>query len=195
MDIAAALSRLDPWFEHLHGVVHHGFEQYRAYPPSVLIEHDARATAACIYIHMWREAERRFAEGARSVAATVEVRGLSLVALGDFALIRFKKMDEDGNTRNYPTPQAEAFDAQEVIEGLPPAAVRLSVGYLADASATQIEQVIVAKPNGRAPEWAAAINPASSPRWIDITRQRRFSDEYLAASTALARGVTLGRRV
>ena len=91
MDIAAALSRLDPWFEHLHGIVHHGFEQYRAYSPGVLIEHDARATAACIYIHMWREAERRFAEGARSVAATVEVRGLSLVALGDFALIRFKK--------------------------------------------------------------------------------------------------------
>lgn len=178
MDLETALGRLSPWLHDLHDIVQHGFSRYRGYPADILTEHDPRARAACVFCHMWSEAERRFADGARSAAAIVRVRGLSLVGFGDTALVRFKKMDEDGNTRNYPTPQAEAFDAQEKIEGLPPAAVRLSVGYLANPTFTAIERVILSKPNGESAEWSAAIDPAATPAFVDITPEPRFGPDY-----------------
>ncbi len=178
MDIQTALGRLDPWLDELDAIVRRGFAIYRDYPAAVLVEHDSRAAAACVFCHMLREAERRFSEDRRRGVGMLAVRGLNLIRFEDFALVRFKKMDEDGNTRNYPTEQAISFDAQEPLPDLPLAAVRLSVGYVPDATATAIEQVVLAKPNGRFAEWAAAINPAAAPRWTDITRQATLGEDF-----------------
>ena len=110
----------------------------------------------------------------------LEIRGLKLWLVGDHSAVRLKKMDEDGRSRNYPTKQAKDFDRGAELPGLPPKPTRLTVGYLPDATGTQIVRVQIAKPIGRGTEWCAAIVPADERaegerRWIDVTRQGRFA--------------------
>ena len=64
-------------------------------------------------------------------------------------VVRFKKMDEDGRSRNYPTKQAKAFDAQLELPGLPPKPLRLTVGYLLDKTGTEAPTADA----GGAPGW------------------------------------------
>jgi hypothetical protein len=171
------LGYLEDLIDDLDQVPRIGFRAYRSYRPEHLVEHDARAAAACTYCHMVAEAERRFVDRAGIVAK--DVRGLKVWLIRDKAVIRWKKHDEDGRTRNYPTPQALKFDRGDELPGLPPPAVRLSVGYFLNPPQTEIIRVQVAKPQGREVEWCAAIVPIGTPgsagkRWIDVTRQRRF---------------------
>lgn len=153
------------------------FAKYRSYPPEHLVEHDARASASCIYSHMVAEAERRF--GDRAGLVPKDLSGLKVWLFKDKAVIRWKKHDEDGRSRNYPTKQTRAFDRGDPLLDLPSPAVRLSVGYFLDPTATELIRVQVAKPVGKRIGWCAAIVPADTPgsagkRWIDVTRQRWF---------------------
>lgn len=151
---------------------------YRAYDPAVLIEHDVRAQATCTYTHMVAGADRRFLglEGVR----LLEIRGLKLWLFEHASIVvRFKKMDEDGRSRNYPTKQAKAFDAQLELPGLPPKPVRLTAGYLLDPTGTEFVRSQIARPDGREALWCGAVIPREERKpgervWIDVTRQHRF---------------------
>jgi hypothetical protein len=174
-DMAAIEDLLDDFDQVARGA----FATYRGYAPEVLLEHDVRAAAACTYCHMVAEADRRFL--GRAGITTLDVRGLKVWLVGDSAIIRFKKMDEDGRTRNYPTKQAVKFDKGDPLPGLPEPATRLSIGYLLDLTQTQFVRTQIAKPAGRRTiEWCAAIVPAGpeggvgARRWEDVTRQGRF---------------------
>jgi hypothetical protein len=166
--------------DELDAVCRYGFDTYRAYPANVLLEHDPRAAAACIYAHMAADAERRFLDHAQ--VKPVDPRplgGLKIWRVGDLALIRFKKHDEDGNSRNYPTKQAKAYDRGDMLPGLPPPAVRVSVGYWLDPTNTVFYRTQVARPMGKLVSWNCAIIPPSlreegSKRWMDVTRQGSF---------------------
>lgn len=137
-----------------------------------------RAQAACTYAHMVSAADRRFLgrDGVRSL----EIRGLKLWVFEHAGVvIRFKKMDEDGRARNYPTKQAKAFDGQLGLPGLPPRPVRLTAGYLLDRTGTEFIRSQIARPDGRDTLWCGAIVPREDRKigervWIDVTRQRRF---------------------
>ena len=87
-----------------------------------------------------------------------------------------KRMDADGRTRSYPTKQEKDFDAGLPLPGLPPPAIRLTAGYLADETQTQYQRTQIARPRGKRIEWCVAIVPASAPgrlaTWQDVTRQR-----------------------
>jgi hypothetical protein len=91
-----------------------------------------------------------------------------------------KKMDEDGKTRNYPTKQAQDYDAQRQLPELPLPPVRLTAGYWLDATGQNINRVQIARPNGRrVPTWCAEIVPNEDRKggeriWVDVTRERRF---------------------
>lgn len=151
---------------------------YRAYDPAVLIEHDVRAQATCTYSHMVASADKRFIS--REGVRPIEVRGLKLWLFEHASIVvRFKKMDEDGRSRNYPTKQAKAFDAQLELPGLPPKPLRLTVGYWLDKTGTQFIRTQVARPDGRDVLWCGAIVPEESrrlgdPIWVDVTRQARL---------------------
>jgi hypothetical protein len=147
---------------------------YRRYPPEFLVEHDGRAAASCVYSHMLAEADRRFL-GKRGIVPK-DIRGLKVWIIGDKVVIRFKKMDEDGRSRNYPTKQAEDFDRGRQLPELPEPAVRVAVGYLLDATQTQYVRTQISKRLGKSIEWCAAIIPAAEAvagqkRWVDVTRQ------------------------
>lgn len=152
---------------------------YRAYAPAVLIEHDARAQATCTYSHMAAGADKRFMD--RGGVRLIELRGLKLWLFDRASIvIRFKKMDEDGRSRNYPTKQAKDFDAQLELPGLPPKPLRLTVGYLLDKTGTEFVRTQVARPDGREAMWCGAIVPQEARQpgeriWEDVTRQSRFA--------------------
>jgi hypothetical protein len=173
------MNALAPYLDLIDQITRSAHARYRGYNPADLIEHDARAQAACTYAHMNAEAERRFISDKDIVG--LDIRGLKLWLFKKAdAVIRFKKMDEDGNSRTYPTGQAKDFDQGNELPGLPMPPVRLTAGYLLDETKTQFERSQIARPIGRRTEWCAAIVPsdgrgASETTWIDVTRQTRFN--------------------
>jgi hypothetical protein len=173
-----AMAQLDPHFDELDAICRGGLERYqKRYPPDVRIEHDGRATAACIYAHMVAIADEIPTE--KTGVIFKNISGLKVWILGECATSRFKKMDEDGRARNYPTKQARDFDLQLPLPGIPYPPLNLVVGYLPNPLGTDVERVQVARPSGKGIDWCAAIVPTDSrvagqPRWIDITRQARF---------------------
>lgn len=172
-----AMSALDPFFDDIDGVCREGLATYRRYPPEFLVDHDARAQASCIYAHMVARAAERFAE--RPGVVFKDIRQLKVWIIGEVATIRFKKMDEDGRSRNYPTAQTLDYDRQMQLPGLPSPPLNLVVGYLPDPTGTEVQRVQVARPSGRRIDWCAAIVPVEDravggARWIEVTRQGRF---------------------
>ena len=153
--------------------------RYRAYDSQILIEHDSRAQAACTYCHMAAEADRLFID--RPGIRTLDINGLRLwlVEHAD-VVIRFKKMDEDGRVRNYPTKQARNFDRGFDLPGLPMPPIRLTTGYLLDATGTTFVRTQIARPFGtKRTMWCAAVVPtegrkAGERAWLDVTRQARL---------------------
>src|SRR6266481_1233344 len=104
--IIQTLDALAPHLDDFDAIARSAHAVYRAYAPSVLIELDSRAQAVCTYCHMVAEADRRFL--GRLGIRPFEIRGLKLWLFEEAnAVLRFKKMDEDGLTRNYPTRQAK----------------------------------------------------------------------------------------
>lgn len=169
------IAHLLPDFDH---VVRTGYAKYRAYPAEFLIDHSTRTAANCVYDHILAHALVAFDEkpGIRPIEAP---GGLRLWVVDDAVVFRIKKMDEDGKSRNYPTKQAKAFDRMRTIDGVPDAPVRVNVGYLLDATATQIRRVQVARPNGPNVDWCAAILPEEARRegeqhWEEVTKQIRM---------------------
>lgn len=172
-----AMSRLDQYFDELDSICRGGLSRYQQYPADVRVEHDGRAAAACIYTHMVALADELLSDKPGVVFKTI--RGLKVWIIGEQATIRFKKMDEDGKTRNYPTKQAKDFDRQLPLPGIPSPPLNLVVGYLPNPLGTDVERVQVARPSDKAIDWCAAIVPVSDraigePRWIDVTRQASF---------------------
>jgi hypothetical protein len=171
------MQAIDPLLDEFDLICRSAFTTYRNYDPAVLLDHDARAAANCMYAHMRSEAERRFM--AHEQIAPIDSRplgGLRVWRVGEAALIRFKKHDEDGRSRNYPTPQAKKYDRGEALPGLPPPAVRLSVGYWLDPTGTEFMRTQIARPVGKSIDWCAAVVPMEQwqegmPRWIEVTRQ------------------------
>jgi len=172
-----AMSALDPFFDALDAICRGGLARYQETPADLRIEHDGRASATCIYSHMVTLADDLLTDQPGVVFKNI--RGLKVWILGERATVRFKKMDEDGRTRNYPTKQARDFDRQMSLPGIPHPPLNLVVGYLPNALGTEVERVQVARPSGRAIDWCAAIIPVDDrvvgeTRWIDVTRQGRF---------------------
>lgn len=168
----------DNLLDDLDAIAREAHGKYRGYDPSVLIEHDPRAQAACTYAHMVAAADRRFLNCDGVISK--EIRGLKVWIFQDAdAVLRFKKMDEDGKSRNYPTKQAKNFDAQLELRGLPAKAVHLTAGYLLDETGAEIVRSQVARPDGRQVAWCGAIIPTEDrvdgeQIWVDVTRQPRF---------------------
>lgn len=174
--IEDAMSSLDPIFDEIDAICRGGLATYRRYPPEFLLEHQPRAAANCIYDHMLADAERRLND--RKGVVFKNIRGLKVWIVGEVATIRFKKMDEDGKSRNYPTKQAQDYDRQRQLPGLPSPPLNLVAGYLPDATGTEVVRVQISRPLGKSIDWCAAIIPVSghipgARRWEDVTRQAR----------------------
>lgn len=166
-DVLALLGNV---IDDIYAIPHHAHDKYRSYPPEFLLDHDPRAAAACTYCHMAAEAERRWID--RAGVVPVDIRGLKVWLIGSGAVLRFKKMDEEGRARTYPTRQARAYDRGSAFQELPPPAVRLTAGYLLNPTGTEITRVQIAKPDGGGVQWCVAINPpGAAVRWEVVHRR------------------------
>lgn len=177
MSLETVMSSFDPaLLDDFDQICRLSHARYRRYPAADLLEHDGRAAAACTYCHMYEETTRRWAE--RGGIKPLDIRGRKVWLIGSDFVVRLKKTDEDGRSRNYPTKQDMEYDRGASLPGLPAPAIRLTVGYLLSPTQTDIIRVQVSKPRGREIEWCAAIVPASpangGKRWEDVTRQRGF---------------------
>ena len=173
------VSGIESWLDDLDLIARTGHARYRSYSPADLIELDSRAQAACTYSHMIAEADRRFLD--KKGIRPLEIRGLKLWLFEPAdVVVRFKKMDVDGLTRNYPTKQARDFDRGYDLPGLPMPPVRVTAGYLLDRTGTAIERTQIARPLGnKRTMWCVAIVPheeriVGEKIWKDVTRQGRL---------------------
>ena len=168
---------LGPLLDDLNAIPRDAVAKYLTYSPEVRIDHTARAAANCVYAHMEASAPRLEAHPG---IVFKDIRGLKVWLYRDLAVIRFKRMDEDGRFRRYPTKQAKAYDRNAPLPGLPEPAARLAVGYLLDPTGTTVLRVQVAPPLSRGVDWCAAVVPTEEREvgeraWVDVTRQRRFA--------------------
>jgi hypothetical protein len=175
----AAMERLEPLLDVFDSIPREAVAFYQTYPPKVLIEHSKRTAATCTYDHMVASAERKFLDRADVKPLVIQGLRLWLIGKDQHTVIRWKKMDEDGRGRNYPTKQAEDFDKQLELEGLPPKPTRITAGYLLDESGTTVRRVQLARPNGKNVDWCAAIVPKDervdgAKLWIDVTNQTQL---------------------
>lgn len=173
------VSGIEPWLDDFDQIARTGHNRFRSYSPEDLIELDSRAQAACTYSHMIAEAERRFID--KKGIRPIDVRGLKLWLFEPAdVVVRFKKMDDDGLSRNYPTKQAKDFDRGYDLPGLPLPPVRVTAGYLLDRTGTSIERTQIARPiSNKQTMWCVAIVPteervAGERIWKDVTRQARL---------------------
>ena len=169
---------LKPILDDIDGILRAAHSRFQAYRPEDLIELDPRAQAACTYCHAVAEADRRFAT--KSAIKPIEIRGLKLWVFDEAnVVVRLKKTDEDGKSRNYPTKQAKDFDAGRELPRLPMPPVRLVAGYYLDPTGTFVRSQI-ARPTGKKNiMWCAAIVPiaeraASGRAWVEVTRGMGF---------------------
>jgi hypothetical protein len=173
MSLDDEMKRIEHLLDDLDAIPRSAWETYRRYPAEIRVEHSSRAAATCTYDHMDAEAARRLL--GRAGIVQKDISGQKLWIVEDKAVVRFKKMDEDGRSRNYPTKQARTFDRGLPLPGLPTPAVRLTVGYLLDITQSEYVRTQVSKPRARGVEWCVAIVPAvgggAGKQWVDVTRR------------------------
>jgi hypothetical protein len=177
MGIHEDMKLIEAYLDDFDAVPRAAFELYRTYSPNVLIEHSSRTAASARYDHMVAEGDRRFL--GRRGFVPLDIGGLKVWLVDGVAVVRWKKMDEDGKTRNYPTKQAKQYDRGAPLPGLPPPAIRLTVGYYLDATQTTYIRSQIARPIGKQIDWCAAIVPADvsigqRANYQDVTRQSHF---------------------
>ena len=173
LDITANMMVLEPYLSNLVAAVRRGFATYQnEYTPRVKAAHDNAAAAKCVHRHILEEVE--FAIDGLGGLALVNARGLMVLNVHDRALLRFKKMDEEGHSASYPTQQAKSFDRQLPLPNLPPSATRLTFGYEPDLAFSEIVRLLTACPLGPRTLWCAQITEEvpGTATWTDITPLR-----------------------
>lgn len=133
--------------------------------PRARAELGVRAITSAVSDHAWAAFSRAFDE--EDGFHFLEKNGLKVLNIRDEVLVRLKKVDENGRHKNADTAQQRAFDSQKDLPGLPPAAVRVVLGYQPDEAFSEVVRVTVRRPKGR---WVAQIVDGDvAPGWVDIT--------------------------
>ena len=175
LEMSANMAVLDPYLPMLASSVRRGFAVYQDpshYSDLAKAAHDNSAAAKNVHRHILNDIEIEIAE-IRGLAL-INVRGLMVLNVHDRALLRFKKMDEEGHSSSYPTDQARNFDRQLPLPGLPQAATRLTFGYEPDLAFSTIVRILVACPLGARTHWCAQVSEelGGAASWTDITPRR-----------------------
>ena len=156
---------LEPYLSRMYSIFPAALSLYNDYPALMRADHDDRAATSSVWCHAWSGLQREF--GSEPGFHFIKVRGLHLCNISDRVVIRLKKVDANGRHRNSDTAQQRAFDAQEELPDLPPAAARLVLGYQPDVAFSEVERVIVRRPQGA---WVSQILEVDSAfGWVDIT--------------------------
>jgi len=111
--------------------------------------HTDRKRASILHDHMVDRARKEF-QGVKGVHF-LEGR-LFLLSIDQQIIVRFKKLDDDMKSRNYPTLHALKFLQQLDIPGIPPV-TRVEAGYQLNGLETGIQAVLITCREGAKLEW------------------------------------------
>jgi hypothetical protein len=109
---------------------------------------DARTRACFINRHIVARIQAVFADD--NSVRVVSVRGfIQLVLLKSRLILRFKKLDESGRSRNILTRNQRLwFSPAAKLPETPAEAMRLVAGYVLDVVSAELTRVLVTLPNG-----------------------------------------------
>jgi hypothetical protein len=170
------------------------YAHYLELPDSHRLAYDARAEANILHRYMVENAKRQF-EGVPG-AQFLETNGFHLgidgagYGIDGAAICRFKKLDDNGQSSNYPTDRAEALRKNEQLKGLPEDATFVDLGYTLNDLRTSIREVQVVRvfdsavifsiprleeqePGSQLP----LIGPTITPPRFEVIRPRRTSED------------------
>lgn len=168
-DQHAVMQVLEPYLSRMEPLFHASIKQYTDhYSEYARAIHSNSAAAHNVYCHILDGFRQEFVE--EGGFHFLDVRGLTVLNICDQVVVRLKKVDPDGRHRNLQTKQQEDFDNQQELQGIPPAASRVVMGYEPDAAMEQVQRVIVRSPYFG---WVAQIvEDVEVFSWSDITPAR-----------------------
>lgn len=179
------MDALEPLLTGIVGAFDEAMAMYhREYSAAARADHTDSCAAHAVQNHVVANLERKFSEAPGVHFLTV--RGMRVMNVGDILVASMKKLDSDGRHRNHDSQQQRDFDAQKPLPDIPPAAVRLRIGYEPDVAFTDVERVLIARPQGKSVVWQSQIiDGAEGCSWVDITPQKLpgFRDHKARRST------------
>jgi len=166
---AMAMGVLEPHFATFTGIYSSAVDLYNEGTSArIRAEHTPRAALNSIYALAWKGYEREFGEVPG--LHLLNIRGLNVLNIADKVVVRAKRVDANGRHVNNLTDQQRDFDRQLPLIGLPPAAVRVVMGYELDLAYSTVERVIVRHTMG---DWISQIVSVDEEyHWEDITPVR-----------------------
>jgi len=111
------------------------WDRFMELPDDHRLAYDPTTEANILHSYMVESAKREFAADVPGVQI-LEQNGFHLgidgigYGVDGLAVCRFKKLSEDGTSRNYPTERAEALRRNESLPGMPDQATYVDVGYV-----------------------------------------------------------------
>lgn len=143
-----------PTLSEFRPVMLEGWKEWLRQPPKFRSKMTSSARASIVHDLMVDAAARRFVDHAK----LIDKSGLKLFVFNDFICVRIKKHDEELLSKNQPTLQVRNFLGQQQIEGVP-SIYNLEMGYILDASQTEIIATNLICPNGyrNRPYWCVEL--------------------------------------
>ncbi len=145
-----AVEILRPYLETIRRVIVGAWADYEIQYKDVRHIHSITCRANIIHSHMVDRARKEF-EGVEGVHV-MEIDGLFLLSIQNRLVVRFKKLDNEMKSRNFPTDRQLDYLAQYDCPGIP-AATRLEAGYQENFLQTGIRSVLITCPRGRKVDW------------------------------------------
>lgn len=172
LNVGRCMTALEPFLARIAGCIRRGFGKYRGYPVALRADHDNRAAASCVHAHILTEVAGDFIDVPGAVV--LNARGLRVLNIRDRIVGRFKRVNEEGRSRSYPTDQLRKFDRQVPLPLIPTAAARVTFGYEPDLAFSEIIRVLVSCPLGPTILWCVQVemDTSGAATWRDITPRR-----------------------
>lgn len=152
MEIAQleAVGILEPHFNSIWRIVTGAWGDYNEHYKEMKHKYTPTCRANIIHSHMVDNAKKEF-EGVKGVKPMV-IDGLFILSIENKLVVRFKKLDDDMKSRNYPTNRQIDYLAQMDIPGIP-LATRLEAGYQLNELQTGYKSVLITCPQGSKIAW------------------------------------------
>lgn len=144
---------LQPHYDRLWRIAAGPFYEYQEKYPNTSI-HTLRTRANIIHDLMVHRARLEFDKvNATRILDLKHPISRTLLEIDQRILLRFKKLDESKQSRNYPTRFVRDYELDRDLPGIPPKAHRMTLGYILNLYHTQVQYVLVTSAVGKRIEY------------------------------------------
>ena len=157
MDKLATLRLFEPFLATFCRIILTGWKSWTDLPDEVryALRHE-RTRANVLWAFIQNDADKAFEN---TPIRKFERYGTYLFTLGESSPIvfRFKKMDEDGFSQNFPTRFSLDYNEQLELPDVP-STIRVDIGYVLNDLKTEIEKVLISRRDGNRILWKHEIS-------------------------------------